>query len=102
MCGSGPLAGHPELWQGVSAVPESNGPEADLEMWQEAEAFLDHLCSLHEGHHNNAVVTALTDAYNRCIEERRRAEDLLKLHKVWRSRTIGGVQEPESAVKAPK
>lgn len=93
---SGPLAGHPELWEAVSTVPESQGPEADLQMWREAESFFDHLCDLHEGHNNEAVVTALGDVYNRCVEERRRAEDLLKLHEAWRSRRIGGVQEPES------
>ena len=41
---------------------------------------------------------ALTDAYNRCIEERRRAEDLLKLRRRWRERRIGGVHEPEPVV----
>jgi hypothetical protein len=96
---SEPLAGHPELWQGISTVPESNGPEADLKMWEEAEGLLDHLCKLHECSHNDAVVVALSNAYNLCIEERRRAEDLFKLHKVWEGRRIGGVVEPESAVR---
>jgi hypothetical protein len=99
MCGETQLAGHPGLWKGVSTVPESNGPEADLKMWEEAEGFFDHLCKLHEGSHNDAIVVGLADVYNRAIEERRRAEDLLKLHKVWESRRIGGVAEPESAVR---
>ena len=71
-------------------------------MWQEAEDYLDYLCGTSERRDNEGVQTALVDAYNRCIEERRRAEDLLKLHKVWRSRRIGGVVEPESAVRAPE
>lgn len=93
---SGPLAGHPELWEAVSMVPESRGPEADLQMWLEAEDYLNHLCDNNERSQNDAVVTALTDCYNRCVEERRRAEDLLKLREVWRSRGIGGVEEPPS------
>ncbi len=93
------LAGHPELWEAVSNVPESRGPEQDLAMWREAEMFLDHLCNLHEGHKNEGVLVALADCYNRCVEERRRAEDLLKLHEKWSKRRIGGVQEPESPVR---
>lgn len=41
---------------------------------------------------------ALVDAYNRCIEERRRAEDLLKLHERWSERPVGGVVEPEPVI----
>lgn len=93
---SGPLAGHPELWEAVSVIPESRGAEADLEMWEEAEGLLDYLCNTYEGHKNDAVQTALVDCYNRCKEERRRAADLLKLREVWRSRRIGGVEEPPS------
>jgi hypothetical protein len=29
------------------------------------------------------------DAYNRCIEERGRSEDLLELHEKWSNRRIG-------------
>ena len=47
---------------------------------------------------NEGALCALTDAYNRCIEERRRAEDLLKLHNHWSQRPVGGVAEPESPV----
>jgi hypothetical protein len=41
------------------------------------------------------------DAHNRCIEERRRAEDMLKLHERWAQPRIGGVVEPEPVI-APK
>ncbi len=92
--------GHKELW--IVDPPPDEGPEGNMNMWFEAESVLDQINNLHEGHHNNAVVVALADAYNRCIEERRRAEDLLKLHKAWDSRRIGGVGEPESAVRAPE
>jgi hypothetical protein len=34
------------------------------------------------------------DAHNRCIEERRRAENLLKRREKWAARPIGGVAEP--------
>jgi hypothetical protein len=64
-------------------------------MWTEAESYLDHLCNLAESHQNEAVFVALSDAYNRCIEERRRAVDLLHLHEKWSKRQIGGVVEPE-------
>jgi hypothetical protein len=47
---------------------------------------------------NEAVLCALVDAYNRAVEERRRAEDLLKLHNHWSMRRIGGVGEPKSPV----
>ncbi len=90
------LASHPELWEATSVHIESRGPEADVELWREAEKILDDLCGQYERHEaNDAAYMALVDAYNRCIEERRRAEDLLKLHEVWRSRPIGGVEEPE-------
>lgn len=91
------LAGSPELW--ITDVPESRGAEADYAMWEEAEAFFDKLYSVHEAHANDAVITALGDVYNRCIEERRRAGDLMALHDKWSRRRIGGVEEPESAVR---
>lgn len=96
MCGSGQKCGHPDLW--LCELADSRGVETDLQMWREAELFLDHLCNLYEGHHNEGVVMALADAYNRCIEERRRFNDLARLHKVWASRGVGGVHEPPSAV----
>ncbi len=86
------LAGSPELW--IPDVPESRGAEADYEMWREAESYLDYLCTKNERMENEAVVVALADAYNRCIEERRRAGDLMALHDRWSRRRIGGVQEP--------
>ncbi len=86
------LAGSPELW--ITDVPESRGPEADRAMWEEAEAFFDKLYSVHEAHENDGVITALGDVYNRCIEERRRAGDLMALHDKWSRRQIGGVEEP--------
>ncbi len=68
-------------------------------MWAEAEDYLDSLCKKHETDDNECILQALVDTYNRCIEERRRAEDLLKLHKKWAGRRIGGVVEPESPVR---
>lgn len=79
--------------------PPDEGPEGNLTMWDEAESYLEHLCDVADSRGNNAVAVALTDAYNRCIEERRRAEDLLKLHEKWRERRIGGVVEPPGAVR---
>ena len=70
-------------------------------MWREAEEYLDYLAGRHEGNDNEAILAALTDAYNRCIEERRRAGDLLKLHERWSARRVGGVAEPEPVI-APK
>jgi len=46
-------------------------------MCKEAVSYLDRLCNVAERQENEAVQTALPDAYNRAIEERRRAEDLL-------------------------
>ena len=93
-------SGHPELWEAVSTLPEDRGPEGNLEMWREAEDYFDLLCKRHEGPDaNEAILQALVDTYNRCIEERRRAEDLLKLHEKWRERRIGGVLEPDSPVR---
>ena len=43
---------------------------------------------------NEGALCALTDAYNRCIEERRRAEDLLKLHQKWSERRVGVWSSP--------
>ena len=98
MCDA-PTSGHPELWQAVSVLPADLGPQDNVAMWREAEELLDNLCTMHQEHANEAVLTALADCYNRCIEERRRAEDLLLLRKRWNERRIGGVVEPESAVR---
>ncbi len=87
------LAGSPELW--IPDVPESRGAEADYGMWREAEGYLEHLANLADHQPNDAINVALTDAYNRCIEERRRAGDLMALHDKWSRRRIGGVTEPE-------
>lgn len=89
--------GHEELW--VVDPPPDQGPEGDVEKWREAELFFDHLYNLHEGHKNEVVIVGLGDVYTRCVEERRRAGDLLKLHKRWGERRIGGVEEPESPVR---
>ncbi len=94
MCEGRPAA-HAELWKVGGVFPESRGPEADYEMWREAESYLDHLCNLIESHTNEALQLALVDTYNRCIEERRRAGDLMALHDKWSRRRIGGVEEPE-------
>lgn len=51
-----------------------------------------------DAQHNDAISVALCDCYNRCIEERRRAGDLMALHHKWSLRRIGDVVEPESAV----
>jgi hypothetical protein len=69
--------GHPELW--IPDPPVSKGPEADYRMWHEAESYLEHLANLSDHQPNEAITVALTDAYNRCIEERRRAGDLMAL-----------------------
>ncbi|MDQ3377995.1 MAG: hypothetical protein M3533_14035 [Actinomycetota bacterium] len=62
------------------------------------------LCGLFEGPRKGIETevahVALVEAYNRCMEERRRAEDLCRLRKAWGSRRIGGVGEPESLVKS--
>ena len=103
MC-EGQQSGHPELWLDGRTLPEDRGPEGNLEMWEEAEEYLDYLA--HRAEHRDspggeAALVALTDAYNRCIEERRRAEDLLRLHKAWRERRVGGVVDPGSPVRGP-
>ncbi len=92
----GQPGGHEDLW--VVDPPPDRGPEGNLAMWRDAELFFDHLYNLHDGDKNDAVIVGLTDVYNRCVEERRRAEDLLKLHERWRERRIGG-PEPESPVR---
>ncbi len=94
MC-EGRTTGHPELW--ISSLPGDRGPEENYLLWREAERVLDELC--HEAEergkdYNEGALCALVDAYNRCIEERRRAKDLLELHRKWSRRRIGGVQEP--------
>jgi len=96
------LLGHPELW--ISSLAESKGPEKNLEAWRVAENTLDGICKTYERTSStdgsyDAVLVAVVDAYNRCIEERRRAEDLLKLHEKWAERRVGGVVEPESPVR---
>ena len=91
------FGGHPELW--VVDPPPDEGPEGNLQMWEEAEHYLEYLCERADGQQNDAVTVALADAYNRCIEERRRARDLLELRKRWDKRRIGGVAEPESPVR---
>ncbi len=94
-------SGHEELWV-TSTLPPDQGPEGNLKMWREAEMFFDHLCNLWEKHHNEAVIVGLADVYNRCVEERRRAEDLLELRERWSERRVGGVAEPESPVRGPE
>ena len=103
MC-DGRVGGHPELWRPAATLPDDRGPEGNLEMWEEAEEYLDYLARRAEHKDSpggEAALVALTDAYNRCVEERRRAADLLKLHEAWRERRIGGVAEPESPVRGP-
>ena len=98
-----PTSGHPELWGASGSLPSDRGPLENLKMWQEAESYLDHLCDVAERQTpNEAITCALVDCYNRCIEERRRAEDLLKLHARWRERRIGGVVEPEPVIVPKK
>ena len=102
MCDVG-LAGYPELWE--TSLPADRGPEGNLEMWREAERYLGGLCRTTEpmdAPGGESAHCALVDAWNRCIEERRRAEDLLRLHEAWRARRVGGVIEPESPVRGPK
>lgn len=74
--------GHPDLW--ITSLPADRGPEGNLEMWEEAEQYLNYLCDKteHKGAEEGgeAAHCALVDAWNRCVEERRRAEDLLKLN----------------------
>ncbi|CAA9458772.1 MAG: hypothetical protein AVDCRST_MAG58-2011 [uncultured Rubrobacteraceae bacterium] len=97
MCSGERPGGHHELW--IPDPPESRGPEADYRMWQEAESYIEHLMNVSDGLPNEGITVALCDCYNRCIEERRRAGDLMALHHKWSLRRIGGVEEPESAVR---
>lgn len=91
------FTGSDDLW--TVSLPLDRGPEENLQLWKAAEHTLDGLCKAYE-HLSGAswqlegVQVALVEAYNRCIEERRRCEDLLKLHEKWQGRRIGGVQEP--------
>ena len=94
-----PTSGHPELWEAVSVLPSDLGPEGNVGMWREAEELLDNLCQAHQEYPNEAVQTALVDAYNRCIEERRRARDLRER---WSERRVGGVAGPESPVRGDR
>lgn len=86
-----------DLWE--VSLPADRGPEENLRLWQVAEEMLDGLAHSYEalaardGSCEGAQV-ALTDAYNRCVEERRRCEDLLHLHEKWSQRRVGGVIEP--------
>ena len=89
--------GHPELW--IPDPPPDRGPEGNVEMWAEAESYLEHLANVSDRQDNEAITVALVDAYNRCVEERRRAEDLLALRKRWAERRIGGVVTPQSPVR---
>ena len=98
MC-EGATSGHRELWEAVSVLPADLGPEDNVAMRREAEELLDYLCTMHQEHANEAVLTALADCYNRCVEERRRAQDLLELHERWGKRRIGGVAEPGNPVR---
>lgn len=84
-----PHAGHPELWRGASTLPETKGLLADLKMWEEAESHLESMLELADHQPNPAVILALTDSYNRLVEERRRAEELLGLREKWARRPIG-------------
>lgn len=85
-----PHAGHPELWEGTSTLPESHGLEADLRMWEEAEVHLELLLDRADDQGNQAVIVALTDSFNRLIEERRRCVEMLELQEKWSGRKIGG------------
>ncbi len=90
-------SGHEELWV-TSTLPPDQGPEGNVRMWRGAEDYLEYLANTSDHQDNEAVTVALTDSYNRCIEERRRAEDLLKLYERWSERPIGGVTEPEPVI----
>lgn len=70
-------------------------------MWHEAEEILDDIrTKVEEDPDNNeAVLCALVAVYNRVMEERRRAEDLLKLHEKWSKRRISGFHELSGPVR---
>ena len=66
-------------------------------MWEEVEEYQGTLAQM--GQLSNApggegALCALVDAHNRCIEEMRRAKNLLKRREKWAARPIGGVAEP--------
>jgi hypothetical protein len=91
--------GSGELW--ISSMPQDRGPEGNLKLWRDTEDVLDGLCKMYEfgdtergGIEYEGVHQALVDVYNRAIEERRRCEDLLRLHRKWEGRRVGGVMEP--------
>ncbi|MDP8973345.1 MAG: hypothetical protein M3N45_09275 [Actinomycetota bacterium] len=94
-------SGHPELWRAGATLPADRGPEGNLKMWQEAEGYLDYLATKAEDADaagGEGAYVALVDAHNRCIEARRRAQDLVKLHERWSERRIGGVTEPKPVI----
>ena len=89
-----PSTGHEELW--ISCLPSDKGPEGNVQLWVEAEKVMDGLSEMSERSvWNEGVYCALVDGYNRCREERRRAEELLKIHERWDTRPIGGGNEPD-------
>ncbi len=94
------LAGSEDLW--ISSLPQDRGPEGNVQLWADAESILEGLMKLFDepraGIETEGANTAITDAYNRCIEERRRAQDMCKLRKAWEARRVGGVHEPQSPV----
>lgn len=56
-------------------------------MWEEAEHYLEHPCDHPDAQRgDDAIAVALADAYDRCIEERRRAQEIDELRKRWRRR----------------
>ena len=99
MC-DGQLAEYPKAL--VSTLPSDRGPEGNLKMWEEAEEYLDLLCRRTEygsAEGSEGTHMVLIDADNRCTEERRRAEVLMRLCERRTNRRIGGVGEPESPVR---
>ncbi len=89
------VTGSPDLW--TVSLPEDRGPEGNVRLWRDAERILDGFCAMLEsgGYGGDAqewegAQVALTEAFNRCKEEHRRAIELLELHRVWESRRGGG------------
>lgn len=96
-----PMSGHEELW--IGALPTDQGPEGNVKLWEDAENVMDGLCQMAQSPSfgNEGVYCALVDAYNRCREERRRAEELLALHRRWDSRPVGSGDEPGPIGEVP-